>query len=95
MHFHYYSEMLRWVGLDDRTLVVGLMVRMAERHWKIEMRTTFLRYAATQPLKFSFSCAHSFGLFSRFLTPRRQSSKIQFSIQHLLGLSSRTMTRSR
>jgi hypothetical protein len=29
-------------------------VRMAERHWKIEMRTTFLCYTATQPLKFSF-----------------------------------------
>ena len=95
MHFHYCSEMLRWVGLDDRTLVVGLTVQRAERHWKIEMRTTFLCYTATKPLKFSFSCAQNFGLFSLFLAQRRRSSKIQFSIQHLFGLSSCTMMMSR
>jgi hypothetical protein len=79
-------------------LVVGLMVRMVEsleRHWKIEMRTTFLWYAATRPVMLSSSRAHNFGLFSFFLTPRRRSSTIPFSIQHLFGLSSRTMKMSR
>jgi hypothetical protein len=95
MQFHYYSKMRRWVGLDDRTLVAGLMMQMAEMRWKIEMRTTFLKYAATQPVMVSSSRAHNFGLFPFFLTPRRQSSTTQFSIQHLFGLSGCTMRMSR